>query len=236
MAGIQDFWTFQDDFIGLGGTFATSADSLQPWIVSDTSAAGTPTYVRGVDHGTGSGAPGVAKLDFDTQTEAQVVALCFGGIEQFDIQDKLIYECRLKMNQAAIDSNTTFSFGLCAGRNATWESTTVFAAFQLLGSTSTTVVYVETDDNVTDTAPVTTGQTLVAAYKYFKIDLTDLYDVKFYMTGGNSRLERVAASTTFEMAGYTGCLEPVFQLQKASDNNADGVTIDYVKVSGRRNT
>jgi hypothetical protein len=236
MASRQDMWEFFDDFFGAGGSFPTSADGLQPWTVTDTSSSGTPTYTRGADAATGSSAPGVAKLDFDSQGEAQNVCLMWGGIEQLDINDGLIFETRLKMNQATINANTTFSFGLAAGRNATWESTTQFAAFQLLGSTSTSVVYVETDDNVTDTAPVTTGLTLVNAYKYFKIDMQDLTNIKFYMTDGNSKLVRVAAGTTFDFSGFSGSLYPIYQLQKASDANTDGVTIDYCRVTGRRKT
>jgi hypothetical protein len=153
-----------------------------------------------------------------------------------DVNDGLIFETRLKMNQAAINANTTFSFGMAAGRNATWESTTQFANFQLLGSASTTVVYCETDDNVTDTAPVSSGLTLINAYKIFKIDMQDLSNVKFYMTDGNSKLVRVCGSTTFNMSGFTGSMYPIFQLQKGADTNIDGVTIDYVRVTGRRTT
>ncbi|MFM7859176.1 MAG: hypothetical protein ACKO96_46460, partial [Flammeovirgaceae bacterium] len=94
-------------------------------MVSDTSASGTPTYVSGVDSGTSSGAAGIAKVDFDNTNEVQNVALYFGGAEVFDVNDGLIFECRLKMNQASINAATTFSFGLVSGRNATWESGTV---------------------------------------------------------------------------------------------------------------
>lgn len=236
MAGRQDLWEFFDDFFGAGGTFPTSADGLQPWIVSDTSSAGTPTYTRGSDAATGSSAPGVAKLDFDSTVEAQVVVLHWAGIEQLDVNDGLIFEARLKMNQASIDTATTFSFGMASGQNATWESTTTFAAFQLLGSTSTTTVYVETDDGTNDVAPVTTGQTLINAYKYFKIDMQDLESVKFYMTDGNSKLVRVASGTTFDMGAFSGSMFPIFQLQKSADTNTDGVTIDYCRVTGRRKT
>lgn len=236
MAGRQDFWEFFDDFFYSGGTFGTSGSAATPWVVTDTSAAGTPTYVAGVDAGTGSGAAGIAKVDFDNTSEVQNVALHLGGTEVMDVNDGLIFECRLKMNQASINAATTFSFGLVSGRNATWESTTVLAAFQLLGSTSTTTVYVETDDNTNDVAPVTTGQTLINAYKTFKIDMTDLTNVKFYMTDGNGKLARVASGTTFDMSNYSGSVQPIFQLQKSADTNTDGYTLDYVKVTGRRRT
>jgi hypothetical protein len=236
MASRQDFWEFFDDFFGAAGTFPTSADGLQPWTVTDTSSAGTPTYTRGSDASTGSSAPGVAKLDLAADDEVENVCLMFAGIEQLDVNDGLIFETRLKMNQAAIGANTTFSFGLASGRNATWESTTTFAAFQLLGSASTTVLYCETDDGTNDVAPVSTGLTLINAYKTLKIDMQNLDDVKFYMTDGNSKLVRVCGSTTFDMGAFSGSVFPIFQLQKASGAATDGVTIDYVRVTGRRKT
>ena len=236
MAGMQDFWEFKDDFIGTGASISTSALYGSPWVVADTSSMGTPTYVMGVDGGAASGAPGIAKLDFDSQNEAQVIILSHGGIEQFDVNDRLIYECRLKMNQAAVTSGTDFSFGLCAGQNATWDSTTVMAAFRVVGATSTTAVVVETDDGTTDLDDKATGQTLINAYKLFKIDLTDLTNVKFYMTDSNSKLIRVASGTTFDISAYSSCVQPVFQLQKSATAATDGVSIDYVRVTGRRNT
>ncbi len=236
MAGRQDLWEYFDDFIGAAASISTSGLYGSNWAVADTSSAGTPTYVMGVDGGAASGAPGIAKLDMDSQSEAQVVILSHAGIEQFDINDGLIYEARVKMNQAAVTSGSDFSFGLCSGQNATWDSTTVMAAFRVVGATSTTAVVVESDDGTTDKDDIATGQTLINAWKLFKIDLTTLTNVKFYMTDGNSKLVRVAAGTTFDLSAYSSCLQPVFQLQKSSSANTDGVSIDYVRITGRRRT
>src|SRR3990167_379519 len=112
MASRQDFWEFFDDFCGAGASISTSGLYGSPWVVTDTSSAGTPLYKIGVDAGTGSGAFGVATLEFDSQTEAQNVCLSFGDVLQMDINDRLIYECRLKQNQATADTNTSFAFGL----------------------------------------------------------------------------------------------------------------------------
>ena len=221
MAGRQDFWEYFDDFFGNGASISTSALYGSNWVVADTSSAGTPTYVIGVDGGAASGAPGIAKLDLVADSEAEVVILSHGGVEQFDVNDGAV---------------TDFSFGLGAGQNATWDSTTIMAAFRVVGADSTTNVVVETDDNVTDKNDIATGQTLINAYKTFKIDMTDLTNVKFYMTNGNNRLVRVAAGTTFDMSAYSSCVQPIFQLQKASGTDTSGVSIDYVRVTGRRKT
>lgn len=237
MAGRQDYWEYFDDFFGNGASISTSALYGSPWVVADTSSSGTPTYVIGTDGGAASQAPGIAKLDFDSQSEAQVIIMSHGGIELFDVTDGLIYETRLKMNQAAVTSGTDFSFGVCAGQNATWDSTTVMAAFRVVGATSTTAVVVETDDGTTDLDDKTTGGlTLINAYKYFKIDMTNLSDVKFYMTDANSKLVRVSQAVTHDLSAYSSCVQPVFQLQKASGAATDGVSIDYVRITGRRKT
>jgi len=236
MAGMQDFWEFKDDFFGTGAAISTSALYGSPWVVADVSSAGAPTYVIGKDGGTGSDAPGVAVLTLAATDEVESIILSFGGIEQFDINDRLIFETRLKMGQASVNAATDFSFGLVSGQNATWDSTTMMAAFRVTGAGSTTSVVVETDDGTTDLDDKATGQTLVAAYKTFKIDATDLTSVKFYMTDGNSKLVRVAPTVTFDISGYSGSVQPVFQLQKASSTAVDSVTIDYVRVTGRRNT
>lgn len=236
MAGRQDLWEYFDDFFGSGASISTSGLYGSNWAVADTSSSGTPTYVMGVDGGAASGAPGIAKLDLESTSEAQVVILSHAGIEQFDVNDRLIYETRLKMNQAAVGAVTDFSFGLISGQNATWNSTTVMAAFRVVGADSTTAVVVETDDGTTDRDDKATGQTLINAYKTFKIDMQDLTDVKFYMSDAGGRLIRVAKTVTFDISAYSSCVQPVFQLQKASGVDTSGVSIDYVKVTGRRNT
>jgi hypothetical protein len=236
MASRQDFYEYFDDFFGNGASISTSALYGSPWVVADTSSAGTPTYVIGTDGGAASQAPGIAKVDMDSQSEVQVVIMSHGGIELFDVSDGLIYEARVKMNQAAVTTGTDFSFGLCAGQNATWDSTTVMAAFRVVGAGSTTAVVVESDDGTTDKDDIATGQTLINAWKYFKIDATTLSNVKFYMTDGNSKLIRVAAGTTFDLSAYASCVQPVFQLQKSSSANADGFSADYVRITGRRRT
>lgn len=236
MAGRQDLWEYFDDFFGAAASISTSGLYGSNWAVADTSSAGTPTYVMGVDGGSASQAAGIAKLDLVADSEAEVVILSHAGIEQFDVTDRLTYECRLKMNQAAVGAVTDFSFGLVAGQNSTWDSTTVMAAFRVVGANSTTAVVVETDDGTTDKDDIATGQTLINAYKTFKIDMQVLTDVKFYMSDANGVLRRVAKATTFDMSAFTSCVQPVFQLQKASGADTSGVTIDYVKICGRRAT
>lgn len=218
MAGIQDFQEYVDDFFGTSATFPTSADPATPWLVADTSAAGTPTYVRNASS---------AVLTLTSTSEVQNVSLHHGDALSFDIDDLLSAEFRVKVTGCT--SGTTISWGMASARNDTPASMTALALFTMTGATSTTDVTVETDDNVTDTAPVSSATALSTTFKRFVIDFSNKSNIKFYIDG-----VQVARSTTFTMAGYTSGLQPFIQIQKTSSANTDAVTVDYVKIVAKR--
>lgn len=221
MAGTQDFVCFLDDFFG-GGTFSTAGQGV-PWAIADTSSAGTPTYAV-----VSPSATGEVKLTLAATSEIENVCLSFGDVLSFDIDNLQSFECRLKVSGCT--SGTTISWGLGSARNDTPASMTNLALFQMVGATSTTAVTIETDDNVVDVAPVTSGQTLATTYKRFVIDFTGgKGNVKFFIDG-----VRVGSSTLFDMSNATGSLQPFFQIQKAANTNVDSMTIDYVKVECKR--
>ncbi len=223
MAGIQDHWEFVDDFFG-GGLFAAAGQG-SAWAIADTSSAGTPTYVV-VD----GSATGEIAIDMDSTTEIQNVCLSFGDNLCFDIDGVQGFEARVKMNQAAADAATQFAIGLTGDRNDAIDSVAQAAIFRVVGADSTTNLVVESDDGTNDNNDVATGTTLINAYKKLRIDFTQgTSDVRFYVDG-----DRVASGTTFDMSNYTASLQPFVQIQKTSDSNTDGVTIDYIKVWGIR--
>lgn len=217
MAGIQDFQEFYDDFNGTVAAFPDSADPGTPWLIDDTSSAGSPTYTRGTSE---------AVLTLASTEEVENLCLHFGDALDFDIDLIQRIEMRVK-TVATLDSATSLAFGVASARNDAIDSIAAHASFRLIGSNA---VVVETDDAVTDNDDVSTGISLVAAYKRFAIDFTGgKSNVKFYIDGA-----RVAASTTFDMSGYSAGLQPYVQLQKASDANVDSATVDYVYVISKR--
>lgn len=218
MAGIQDFQEYVDDFFGTSATFPTSADPATPWLVVDASSAGAPTYVRNASN---------AVLTLASTSEVENVCLSHGDALSFDIDDLLSAEFRVKVTGCT--SGTTISWGMASARNDTPASMTALALFQMVGATSTTDVTVETDDNVTDTAPVSSATALATTFKRFVIDFSNKSNIKFYIDG-----VQVARSTTFTMAGYTSGLQPFVQIQKTSSANTDAVTVDYVKIVAKR--
>lgn len=227
MAGIRDFWRFEDDFVGTGASIPTTADPATPWLIADTSAAGAPTYVRGIDTGTSSGTCGEAKVTMEATSEVQNLCLYFGDVLQMDINDRLTYECRLKMGQATLDTATMFAFGLTGDRNATIDTVAQMMIFRVIGDN---VLVVESDDGTTDLDDKATGESLTNAYRTFRIDAQDLTNVKFHIDG-----KRVASTVTFDVSAYAGCLQPFFQIQKTADTNTDSFIVDYIEIVGRRN-
>lgn len=237
MAGIQDYWEFCEDFIG-AGTFVASA-GLDPWVITDTSSAGTPTYIR-MDHGETSGAfrPGVAQLAFDSQTEAQNVCLSFGDKLAFDINSLKGAEFGVRFvaqTGSAKDAATTLAFGVTGDRNDAIDSVAIAAIFRLASGSASNAMVVETDDNTNNNDDVDCGFTFTDnTWGKFKIDFSDLTSVKFFGGVAGGPFKRFAKGTTFDMSNYAAGLQPFFQLQKTSDNNTDAFQIDYVKLWGVR--
>jgi hypothetical protein len=244
MSGIQNFWCFEDDFIG-GGIFGTSATAFDPWVITDTSAAGTPTYTR-LDHGETAGVfrPGVARLLMASNVEAENVCLSFGDKLCFDIDKIQGFECALQLVPGGTlkDATTTLAWGLAGDRNDAIDTIAIAALFRLADGTAVNTVVVESDDATNNNDDVATGQSLVdgatntnVGWHRFKIDFSNgKKDVRFFMSDSNDNVSRVAAGTTFDMSNYSAGLQPFFQLQKTSDSNVDAVEIDYVKIWGTR--
>lgn len=222
MAGLLDFEIYEDDFVGTSVTLPASANIGTPWLIVDTSASGTPTYVR---------AGSAATLTLAATSEVENVCLAHGDSLAFDIDDIQRVEMRVKLG-AAFTTGSELVFGVGSARNDTTDSVAANAWFKMVGANSTSAVYVETDDGTTDNDDKATGATLATAYKEFVIDFTGgKSNVRFLIDG-----VRVAAGTTFDMSGYSSGLQPIVQLQKAANTNVDAVSIDYVKIISHRRT
>ena len=220
MAGIQDFQEYVDDFEGAAVTFPTSANIGTPWL-TDVTGAAPPTHVRN---------GGAAILSLEATSQVQILALHHNDALTFDIDDMQRIEMRVKLGASTFTSGSILVFGVCSARNDTADSVGESAWFRMEGANSTTLVYCETDDGTTDKNDISSGVALGTTYKRFVIDFTGgKSDVKFYIDG-----VRVAASTTFDMSAYSSGLQPIFQLQKAANTNADVCTIDYVKILAKR--
>lgn len=215
--------SWRDPFTGHRVYSPTAGNNIgHNWLIVDTSAAGTPTYVPATpDRG--------LKVDFDTGNEVQNVCAAWADKLQFDIDDIIEARIRLKMNQAAIDATTQFAIGLVSARNDAIDSIAAAALFRLVGADSTTLLVVETDDGVNDNDDKATGKALINAEKDLVISFANgKKDVRFFVDG-----EPVAPAVTFDMSNYSGGLQPFQQLQKTANANANGFTVRYFEVTYR---
>lgn len=220
MSGLQDFEIYEDDFIGSSVTFPTSANIGTPWITAVTGAA-PPTHVR---------AGSLATLSLTSASQIQILSLHHADSLAFDIDDIRGIEMRLELGASLFTSGSILVFGLGSARNDTADSVAANAWFRMEGANSTTQVYVETDDGTRDVDDIATGQTLGTTMKKFYIDFAGgKADVKFYIDG-----IRVAGNRTFDMSAYSAGLQPIIQLQKAANTNADVAIVDYVRIVSKR--
>lgn len=214
---------YEDLFIGARVYSATATSNAgHNWHLTDTSSAGAPTCA------TVATGRGVA-IDLASTTEVENMCLDHEDVLAFDIDNIIDIVFDVEMNQATADTATSLAFGLSSERNDAIDTIAEAALFRVIGSGSTTLVVVETDDGTTNNDDVATGVALINVNKQFKISFAaGTSDVRFFIDG-----QPVATGTTFDMSGYTGGLQPMVQLQKTSDSNTDGVTVTSCKVRGR---
>ena len=220
MAGLKDFVYYEDDFIGTPVTFPTSANVGTPWL-TDVTGAAPPTHVRGGSEAT---------LTLTADSQIQILGLHHNDSLAFDIDDVQRIEMRVKIGAATFTSGSILVFGLASARNDAADSVAEHAWFRMEGANSTTLVYCESDDGTRDVNDISSGVALGTTYKEFVIDFTGgKSDVKFYIDGA-----RVAATQTFDVSAYSGGFQPLIQLQKAANTNADVCKVDYVKITSKR--
>jgi hypothetical protein len=115
-------------------------------------------------------------------------------------------------------------WGLAGDKNAVADTVAESIWFRVEGNG---VVTVESDDTVNEKNDIATGVTLTAGtYALFRIDCSDIADVKFYINGN-----RVAASTTFNMSQVpTLKLQPYAHMSKASGAGLGVLDIDFIRI------
>jgi hypothetical protein len=185
------------------------------WTIKDTSSAGAPTYLCATEDG------GSAVLTIANNTEAEILTLYQNDVLPYDL--RMISHVWWVAKVAAFQAEETLVFGVADAQNDTASTVATNAWFRMSGGTSTSVLYVETDDGTTDVAATTTGTTLAAVYKKCLIDFSQgVADVRFFVDG-----VRVARTTTFDMSAVAAGqnVQPFVQIQKSSAAGVPSVTL-----------
>ena len=224
--------SWKDEFFGGGASFQvpTTAVWYSPWKNTFTAAAGTPPCTFGNDNGALEDAAGIMKLGHTSTNQVENNCLSWGDILSFGLDKRPVWKSRIRLGQASLDSTTSLFFGLTGDRADAIASITVRVGFVMVSSVSSTIVYVVTDDGVTDSGNVSTTIALGTGWKDFEIDARAKSNILFYMTDNDNRRTRVGQGTTFSMAAYSGSLQPNYQIQKTADTNVDYLNADSVEM------
>jgi hypothetical protein len=218
----QNFWCYEEDFFGTGVITATQADNNR-WAAVLTGSTPTVALVN-------PSSTGEVELTNTSTSEVQVATLYQKDVLQYDIDKIRTVKFRVKMNQAALTSGSVVAFGVIGSHNADIDAIAQSVLFQLTAATSTTLVYCASDDGTAETAPTSTGVTLINAYKDFEMSFANgTSDIKFFIDG-----QPVLAGTTFDMSNYTGSLQLFVQAQKVNGGNHDAITVDRISIEGIR--
>lgn len=210
---------FVEDFLGVagGGPF----DGTTIWNVVDVGSA-TEAIVADSSNG-------VFRLALTADDEAQDAVLYMGDNKTFDVGNDLIFEARVNV-AATPGTGVCAVFGMAGDHNLDKDTVTEAAWFRLQAGAS---ILCESDDTTNNNDDKDTGFDITnGTYRIYRIDFTDLSDVKFFVDG-----QRVLRSTQFDMSNLLAAeqqMQPYFSLDKANGTGAGTLDIDYIKIFSRR--
>ena len=234
-SGPGDYVTLFSDFIqDVGET------PVLPWVVTeDGSTSATGDFIDAPD--------GVLRLLHSTDNAAEAMLLSLGGTNAISPTKEPIFEARVKVNLSTDSAFAAASVyevivGMCTAGSAVSASAEAFDGFDDNvgfrlggGAQATNSIFMESDDGTTDNDDVDSGIDFTAgSYHVYKIDMTKINDVKFYVDG-------VLANNgnTFDMSAISASdyLEPFILFARTNNGGterAHSLDIDYVNVSSKR--
>ena len=221
---------YSQEFIG-GGITLTDGGGLitiggTDVVITDTSAAGAPTYTGINVHGGG------LKCTLAADDEAENVCAYQGDILTFDQAQGLIAEFVLKVDAVPV-ANNILTLGLASARNDTPETITEHVSFSMSGSGALLVSW---DDGTTDLDDGDPGVTWVAAQeKTLRLDFTDTAAVKVFIDGVDVTATVIAGATgpptaIDVSAAATGLYQWFLQLQKTGGAGVTAATLKKVSI------
>lgn len=209
---------FFDDFIGGAGVLPGTMGSIWEHLEE-----GTPTSLA-VDPNSTTG--GVLAALAATN-EAEEHAITFGDILPFKVSDTSYTQIEFRAKVASASyTNVITVMGLASAYTTTKTGLTRCAVFGLSGSDGTKL-NARTDDNTTDTNGSNILTIVNDVWHIYRIDLSNINDIKFYVDG-----VKVSTANQFAMATLTtpAYFQPFFSVQKASGTAAPTLYLDYVRV------
>lgn len=220
------YWEQSTDFLEVAGS------TLPAWLAKqDTSAAGSPTtdYVA-------NQAAGLYRMKFDSQAEVQKLTLYGGDHLTVDPTKNPFFVCRVKLDVAgtAFTAAERAVFGFASARNATLDSVTYCAWIRLDGANNN--IYVEGDDNVTDTnLQDSTLDYTDASFMTLAVDIDSAAKRAYFavdLEGGAGWQH--AGSVSLAAIVNTNLLQPFIEIQKDSGALTEDLLVDYLSFGAAR--
>lgn len=174
-------------------------------------------------------ANGVMQLTMDADNNAEDAVLYWGDQKGISLKHGAVFECRARVAVAPTLTGQIV-FGMAGDHHLDKDSVTESAWFKFDGGLA---ALAETDDTTNDNDDVATGVTVaVGEYRVYRIDFTNLSDVKFYINGVG-----VATGTTFDMSNLSdseAVMQPYFSIDKGADTGVGTLWLDYVRIWSNR--
>ena len=205
------------DFYGKNG----ASQAIAPFVMTKATNA-TADYTSGV-------ADGVYRLAHSADSEAQTIRIDFGDSLMLNMSKGPIIRFRVKFNiaNATMSADQRAVVGLASNYNATLDNVTTNAWFRIEGANLN--IYVEGDDNTTDTDDQDTTIDFVDnTYQIFEIDCSNLTAVIFniYTAAGVFQ-----GSSSVSLAGLAAntLVQPIVAIQRDAGTEQEVVDIDMIE-------
>ena len=225
-----------DNLGDINGNVVLDEDFLWDWPAAATAlnCRWTKTETLGLGVIDSDEANGVVKCIFDAVAEAATAAIYLDN-SPFDVDTKPIVEFILGVFDIGDDAALDINFGIAVGTHATDADSITESVFFHLDGTDLTL-NAESDDGTTEVAAADTGLTLVDdQYGRFKIDCSDLSDIKLYAAVDKDEpYVRVLSGTTFKLNNATGPLTPIVHVEKTNNDTTADVRVDRIRVQANR--
>ena len=222
--GVGDKVQIFSDFIGQGALPLASAtgSGASTFVNHDTSSGGAPTFAFQ------STADGAYMMKMASTSEAEYLATYLGDAVCIPPTKNPIFEARVKLVLAGstLSADDRIVIGLASARADSLDAIVDHVWFRMEGANNN--IFAEGDDGTTDNNDNDTSVDYASGtYQVFKIDCSDLSDVRFYIDGVQCVLPE---KIDVDQMAAGDLLQPYIEIQKDTGAEVHEVHIDYISV------
>jgi len=209
---------------------ADVGDTLpDPWGEDHQTANSTQDYLVDAPNG-------IYTLIHSSDVEAQAMQLFWSNQLMIDLFEKPIVEWRLKIDLTGVDqlgsADQRVVIGVCSDHTNdedALDATTVNAWFRIEGADSK--IYVEADDNTTNTDDQDSGVTIVDnTWTHFRLDFSDLSNVGFFIDG----VEQSGAAVDMSAIVASVMVQPIVCIQRDGGDEEEKIYIGNFRSTSSR--